>query len=55
MDSRYCLPQVDALIYEPVPYRSAIDLGCTHVLVLRPPHVPPPPHTRAPPTHTHTS
>mmetsp|Transcript_504 Transcript_504/g.1078 ORF Transcript_504/g.1078 Transcript_504/m.1078 type:complete len:734 (-) Transcript_504:15-2216(-) len=28
-------PLVDALIYEPVPYRSAIDLGCTHVLVLR--------------------
>jgi len=29
-------PMVDALLYEPIPYRSAIsDLGCTHVLVLR--------------------
>ena len=26
---------VDALLYEPIPYRSAIELGCTHVLVLR--------------------
>uniref|UniRef100_A0A7S4KDK0 Calmodulin n=1 Tax=Guillardia theta TaxID=55529 RepID=A0A7S4KDK0_GUITH len=28
-------PMVDALVYEPIPYRSAIDYGCTHVLVLR--------------------
>jgi predicted acylesterase/phospholipase RssA len=26
---------VDALIYEPIPYRSALEDGCTHVLVLR--------------------
>jgi hypothetical protein len=26
---------VDALIYEPMPYRSALEDGCTHVLVLR--------------------
>jgi len=26
---------VDALIYEPIPYRSAIEEGCTHILVLR--------------------
>ena len=26
---------VDALLYEPIPYRSAIEQGCTHVLVLR--------------------
>jgi predicted acylesterase/phospholipase RssA len=28
-------PMVDALLYEPIPYRSAIEQGCTHVLVLR--------------------
>ena len=28
-------PMVDALIYEPIPYRSAIEEGCTHILVLR--------------------
>ena len=28
-------PFVDALIYEPIPYRTAVDYGCTHVLVLR--------------------
>jgi len=28
-------PMVDALIYEPIPYRSAVNDGCTHVLVLR--------------------
>ena len=28
-------PMVDALIYEPIPYRSAASMGCTHVLVLR--------------------
>lgn len=28
-------PYVDALIYEPIPYRTAVDYGCTHVLVLR--------------------
>lgn len=27
--------QVDALVFEPIPYRSAADYGCTHVLVLR--------------------
>ena len=26
---------VDALIFEPIPYRSALADGCTHVLVLR--------------------
>lgn len=26
---------VDALVYEPVPYRSALREGCTHVLVMR--------------------
>ena len=28
-------PLADALVYEPVPYRSAIAEGCTHVIVLR--------------------
>jgi hypothetical protein len=28
-------PLVDALIYEPIPYRTAVKCGCTHVLVLR--------------------
>lgn len=28
-------PMADALIFEPLPYRSAIDEGCTHVLVVR--------------------
>eukprot|EP00286_Rhodomonas_abbreviata_P003780 CAMPEP_0181344842 /NCGR_PEP_ID=MMETSP1101-20121128/32417_1 /TAXON_ID=46948 /ORGANISM="Rhodomonas abbreviata, Strain Caron Lab Isolate" /LENGTH=880 /DNA_ID=CAMNT_0023456729 /DNA_START=124 /DNA_END=2763 /DNA_ORIENTATION=+ len=28
-------PMVDALVYEPIPYRSAIDYNCTHILVLR--------------------
>jgi len=28
-------PMVDALVFEPIPYRSAADYGCTHVLVLR--------------------
>lgn len=28
-------PMVDALVYEPIPYRSAIEYGATHVLVLR--------------------
>ena len=28
-------PMVDALLFEPIPYRSAIKDGCTHVLVLR--------------------
>jgi hypothetical protein len=26
---------VDALLFEPIPYRSAIRDNCTHVLVLR--------------------
>lgn len=30
-----CEPMVDALIYEPLPYRSAITEGATHVVVLR--------------------
>ena len=25
----------DALIFEPIPYRSAVEEGCTHILVLR--------------------
>eukprot|EP00960_Hanusia_phi_P046076 757606-Hanusia_phi.AAC.2 len=28
-------PLVDALVYEPIPYRSAVSSGCSHVLVLR--------------------
>jgi hypothetical protein len=28
-------PLADALIYEPIPYRSAIKENCTHILVLR--------------------
>jgi hypothetical protein len=28
-------PIVDALLFEPIPYRSAVKEGCTHVLVLR--------------------
>uniref|UniRef100_A0A0C3U766 PNPLA domain-containing protein n=1 Tax=Guillardia theta (strain CCMP2712) TaxID=905079 RepID=A0A0C3U766_GUITC len=28
-------PLVDALVYEPIPYRSALSSGCSHVLVLR--------------------
>jgi hypothetical protein len=28
-------PLVDALLYEPVPYRSALQENCTHVIVLR--------------------
>lgn len=28
-------PMADAVIYEPVPYRSAVREGCSHVLVLR--------------------
>ena len=28
-------PMVDALVYEPIPYRSALEQGATHVLVLR--------------------
>jgi len=28
-------PLVDALVYEPIPYRSAVKEGATHVLVLR--------------------
>ena len=28
-------PMVDALVYEPIPYRTALELGATHVLVLR--------------------
>jgi hypothetical protein len=28
-------PLVDALIFEPIPYRSAVRDNCSHVLVLR--------------------
>ena len=28
-------PMSDALIFEPIPYRSAVEEGCTHILVLR--------------------
>lgn len=28
-------PQVDALVYEPIPYRTALSQGATHVLILR--------------------
>ncbi len=28
-------PLVDSMLYEPIPYRSAVEAGCTHVLVLR--------------------
>lgn len=28
-------PLADALLYEPVPYRSALKENCTHVIVLR--------------------
>jgi hypothetical protein len=28
-------PLTDALVYEPVPYRSALRENCTHVVVLR--------------------
>ncbi|KAJ1489382.1 hypothetical protein T484DRAFT_1780252 [Baffinella frigidus] len=34
-DSYQVEPMVDALVYEPIPYRSAIEYGATHVLVLR--------------------
>jgi len=30
-----CEPLVDALVYEPLPYRSALQEGATHVVVLR--------------------
>jgi len=30
-----CEPLVDALLYEPIPYRQAVEDGATHVLVLR--------------------
>jgi len=33
--SNLTISVVDALIYEPIPYRSAIEEGCTHILVLR--------------------
>jgi len=28
-------PLVDAMLYEPIPYRSALQENCTHILVLR--------------------
>jgi predicted patatin/cPLA2 family phospholipase len=28
-------PMCDAMMFEPIPYRSALKEGCTHVLVLR--------------------
>ena len=28
-------PLADALVYEPIPYRSAVEDGCTHIVVLR--------------------
>jgi predicted acylesterase/phospholipase RssA len=28
-------PMADALVFEPIPYRSAVEEGCTHVLTLR--------------------
>ena len=34
-DTISCEPMVDAVVYEPIPYRSAIKEGATHVVVLR--------------------
>jgi len=28
-------PLCDALLFEPIPYRSALSEGCTHILVFR--------------------
>ena len=35
LEEDYLEPMADALVYQPIPYRAAIDEGCTHVLVVR--------------------